>query len=273
MIRHYARSIPAVYKAYKNLQFFYYQYHLHIANKQDRGNPLDQHSIPYPPAKLRWRVHGDFGLQGFVDIGQKNGSDIIDALARNDKRLADFNNILDFGCGCGRVIRHLHRQSQASQFIGTDIDHEAVSWCQENLPPNAFYTNDFQPPTRFADGQFDFIYAVSVFSHLDEDMQFAWLHELKRITRVGGIILLSVHGPACYRQFTPIENNTLKTKGFLFCVSQTGPLKMDGLPDFYQTTYHSKEYIQREWGKIFTLLDYVEKGINDHQDAVLLLRG
>ena len=272
MIRQLARSIPFVYKTYGYLQYLYYEYLLNKSTKHDLENHLDQDGIPYPPAKLRWRVHGAFDLQSFIDVGLRDCTDIVDLLSRIDKKVSDFNSILDFGCGCGRVIRYLRKHTNFSRICGTDIDNEAVIWCQKNLLPLTFYNNPFEPPSSFSDARFDFIYAISVFTHLDEDMQLAWLNELKRITKVGGIILLTVHGPSCYGKFTNAESNVLKTKGFLFHVSQTGRFKMDGLPDFYQTTYHSREYIYREWGKIFTVLDYIDQGVNGHQDAILLLK-
>ena len=62
----------------------------------------------------------------------------------------------------------------------------------------------------------------------------------------------------------------LETRGFLFEVLETGWLKRDGLPDFYQASFHSKEYVLREWSKYFEVLAYAEAAISMHQDAVLL---
>jgi len=43
------------------------------------------------------------------------------------------------------------------------------------------------PPMSYEDNMFDFVYSISIFTHLPEDMQFAWLQELQRITKPGGI--------------------------------------------------------------------------------------
>ena len=51
---------------------------------------------------------------------------------------------------------------------------------------------------------------------------------------------------------------------------QTGRFKLDGLPDFYQDTHHSRAYIEDTWSKYFTIIGYVERGMNKHQDAVIL---
>jgi SAM-dependent methyltransferase len=51
---------------------------------------------------------------------------------------------------------------------------------------------------QFEFGRRDFsgrlIYALSVFSHLDEPLQRAWLAEFRRLLRPGGLLVLSVLG-------------------------------------------------------------------------------
>ena len=41
-------------------------------------------------------------------------------------------------------------------------------------------------------------------------------------------------------------------------------------PDFYQTCFHTTEYIRREWSNFFDVSDYIEQGINDAHDLVVL---
>src|SRR6266545_70131 len=43
-----------------------------------------------------------------------------------------------------------------------------------------------------------------------------------------------------------------------------------GLPDFYQLSFHTREYIEREWPKDFDLALYHPRGINSHQDVSIL---
>jgi SAM-dependent methyltransferase len=226
--------------------------------------------FPLPPARLRFRVHGFTDRESFLQVGKNCANDLKSALQRIGIDFDSFTDILDFGCGCGRVVRFLHNPSEPQRFSGSDIDPESIEWCQRNLPFAVFKVNEHKPPLPFGEKQFDFIYAISVFTHLDEENQFAWLNELKRVARPGAIIIATTHG--CYTQ-TSLDaqaRERLADKGFLFSVEATGRFKADGLPDFYQTAYHTEQYIRLNWSKVFQIRDYIERGINSHQDLVVL---
>jgi SAM-dependent methyltransferase len=176
-------------------------------------------------------------------------------------------SILDFGCGTGRVIRNVEGKAAASRLVGVDIDESAIRWCRRHFQGVTFDTIDPEPPLPFGDRAFDFIFAVSVFTHLDEALQFRWLRELSRVLRPGGIFVASVHGDhhraggkRCFDM----------TRGFAFTRVHGRFLKNDGLPAFYQDAQHTRGYIEREWSRFFTVLGYEERGMADHQDAVVM---
>ncbi|MEJ2750095.1 MAG: class I SAM-dependent methyltransferase, partial [Anaerolineae bacterium] len=166
---------------------------------------------------------------------------------------------MDFGCGPGRTLIHFRDAASSSRFYGTDIDSEAITWCQQNLTQVAQWrTNKAEPPTEYDDDSFDLIYAISVFTHLDEPLQLAWLAELKRILKPGGLLIGTVHGSFySHDNFSPEQKACMDEKGFLYTVGSRGTLKLDGLPDFYQTAFHTKAYIFHEWSKFFRIVKYV----------------
>ena len=100
--------------------------------------------------------------------------------------------ILDFGCGCGRVIRNWARLDVDA--AGSDLSGSAIVWCRENLSFARFETNGLSPPLAFGDASFDLAYALSVFTHLPEAIQHDWMDELRRVVRPGGFVLLTMHG-------------------------------------------------------------------------------
>ena len=181
----------------------------------------------------------------------------------------DFKSVLDWGCGCARVLRWLCWPKTKCRFYGTDISQEAVEWCRKNIPFAKFERNNPLPPLPFPDGSFDLIYGISVLTHLDEAFQFAWLKELGRVAKPGAIIILSTHGDIFGQLFlSRLEYERLSKKGFLYtkAVEKGG---VHGLPSFYQTTFHTRQYVENKWGKFFTLLLYAEHGAK-HQDLIVM---
>jgi SAM-dependent methyltransferase len=180
-----------------------------------------------------------------------------------------FEAVLDFGCGCGRVLRWLKPEFTSARMFGTDIDRAAVAWCGEHLPGIAWSVNAGLPPIGYAAQSFDLIYAISVFSHLDEDFQFYWLNELRRITKPGGIVLLSIHSSFYLDNLEAAMVAEIKAKGMLFVVS-------DGwkniFPDWYQIALHTKEYILDKYARYFDILEYIPGGMNTAQELVVLQR-
>jgi len=225
---------------------------------------------PPPPKHLQVRVVGGY-VSGFIESGYSICQDLGAALEPAGKRLADFSTILDFGCGCGRVIRALKALLPAADLYGTDIDAEAIAWLTANYRTfGTFAVAPHLPPLPYEDGMFDLVAGLSVFTHLPEEMQFSWLSELRRITRPGGHLILSTHGEIHYGKFPPELLEIMRTRGFYYSDFGFNYGKSISLPDFYQTSFHTHDYIRREWGKFFDVLDIQPVRLQQHQDTVLL---
>jgi SAM-dependent methyltransferase len=220
------------------------------ADLKDRANGSRAH---LPPAELRYRVGASPDAEEFVRIGRTCASDIQSALRKVGRELESFKRILDFGCGCGRTLVHMKDLSANAQFDGTDIDVKAIKWCERNLKFAHFSLSRETPPIDYAADTFDLIYAISVFTHLDEKYQFQWLEELRRIAQPGAMIVLTLHGA---------KND----QDFLFERSYEEGL----FPAWYQNTYHSQKYIFENFGKYFDVLGHFPQGLNDFQDVVVL---
>jgi SAM-dependent methyltransferase len=222
---------------------------------------------PYPPANLRRRVHGADDLESFVGVGKAVAGDLERHLLTAELGCRDAR-VLDFGCGCGRVLRFLARD-RGWRIHACDVDAEAISWCRLNLAQRArFSTNAPAPPLPYPAGFFDFVYSISVFTHLPEDLQLGWLEELRRVTRPGGHLLLSTHGEGLFHLVSRRGRRTLREHGFYYCAIG----KTEGLPDFYQTSFHHRRYIERQWSRFFEIVRIEENGIAGRQDAILCRR-
>ena len=122
---------------------------------------------------------------------------------------------------------------------------------------------------EFADASFDLIYAISVFTHLDEAHQLGWLSELQRVTRQGGYVLVTLRGTYQHARMSPQQLAHLREFGFTF--EHMPNNSMAGVfPDWYQTATHTREYVERVYSRYFDVVDYLPNGLDQCQDVVTL---
>ena len=153
--------------------------------------------LPLPPADLIVRVAGTADVDWFLE-GGRLGYETVRQHAPDG-----LESVLDFGCGCGRVTRYW--LGAGVRVAGSDLNEDAIEWCRRNLPFARFELNGLAPPLAFDDGAFDLVYGLSVFTHLPEELQVAWLHELSRVLRLGGRLLLTTHGDRYRDRLDPPE--------------------------------------------------------------------
>ena len=162
-----------------------------IARGQEQPPATDDNGVPIPPLKLMARVVAHADWRAFLKTGEHTAT-ALDGHGRDGGMgFADARDILDFGCGSGRVIRHLPKLTDASLF-GVDYNPSLVNWCAANLTGD-FRQNQLHPPLSFPDAHFDIAYLLSVFTHLRLETQREWLTELARVIRPGGLAMITFH--------------------------------------------------------------------------------
>lgn len=185
--------------------------------------------------------------------------------------------ILDWGCGSARVVRHF-AADPSFQATGVDIDPFNVDWCRSTFGKIAdFQTIAPMDVCPFAAGSFDVVYGISVFTHLNPDSERFWLAELHRLLRPGGMAIMTVHGEMTF--FKSINDfwvfDRLVHEGFVDA-GACNDLDVNGKPtvdeNLYRNVFHTRAYLQREWGRHFTIVDYIPGGAAAHQDYVVMIR-
>jgi len=132
-----------------------------------------------PPQEL-WMGYGKTAEE-HLSSGEVDISTMLQLLNDSGYGVDRLHRILDWGCGAGRMIRWLKNIATTGEVWGADISSAHIFWCKRYLsPPFNFFTTTTIPHLPFEDRYFDFIYARSVFTHVD-DLAEAWLLELRRI--------------------------------------------------------------------------------------------
>jgi SAM-dependent methyltransferase len=215
--------------------------------------------------KLNFMVTGTPDVEWYVKSGWLAAQSIRLALGRNEIPIDAMATILDFGCGSGRVIRYW-RELPAAVY-GSDYNPDLIRWCERHLRFARFQVNKPLPPLEFPSNFFDLIYALSVFTHLDEVAQLAWMHELRRVAKPGGHVIITTHGgyPSYLRQLSSGE--LARFQAGQVVVREAGDVGSNAY-----AAYHPAGYVRSTLAKGFAVVSHTEGGAlgNPYQDLYLL---
>lgn len=233
--------------------------------------PDDRQAPLLPDPERRRRVAGNesaeiFRLEGFTTFKK------LDLALRKvaGAGLSQFHNVLDWGCGCGRLARNFYLLPEA-KLTGIDIDADNLNWCKEHLPFGEYRRAPLHPPTDLEATAFDLLIGISVFSHLTERHQFEWLRELHRLAQPGAFLLMSVLGEttACQTQLDPARWQEWRQTG----IFSFGNIDLQGYiedDNYYCNTYMTADYIQRTWAEFFQVVEIIPGYIGNQQDLVIM---
>jgi SAM-dependent methyltransferase len=151
--------------------------------------------LPIPPKEMMFCGDGDFRAIGAEFLG-------------HFVRLADLqphDRVLDIGCGIGRMAVPLTQYlTEDGRYTGVDIVADGVDWCRQAISPtypnfefahldlhNPLYNpggrmqaHEFRFP--FSERSFDFIFLVSVLTHVDAAVLLNYAREIARLLAPGG---------------------------------------------------------------------------------------
>lgn len=207
-------------------------------NKGQISNTLRKFGLLYPLDKLRFKIEknrNDKANQEFKSnnpnvllppdylmyesfqinykkyyFGGKETAEWVLGQIRNHKNL-EGKNILDWGCGPGRLIRHLPELLNYKSYVyGTDYNQESIEWCKENIENVEFNQNKLGAKLPYKNDFFDAIYGISIFTHLSKEMHFKWFEELKRVLKPEGIILITTQGNNFKTKLSKRERNNFE---------------------------------------------------------------
>lgn len=236
---------------------------------------------PIPDIANIHRVSGPTSDQAQYLIGGLTTFHQIAAILRIDfqRELSSFSTILDWGVGCGRVLRHFHESTALLgiesndnwRLIGLDIDGINIEWCKTHMGDAA--TFDLLSFSGFdvEASSVDLIYGISVFTHLAEHEQHRWLAEIHRILKPGGVAIFTIHGECVYyREPESIALPFVEKFGFFDGISDAAI--GEDRDSYYRATFHSRQYVYKEWSAYFDIKNFYPMANAFRQDFVVLAK-
>jgi SAM-dependent methyltransferase len=222
-------------------------------NRQYRkgiGEVVD--GLPLPAGELISNVTGIPDVAWYLVSGKLSAEDVIGSLRINGIHLCSLRSILDFGCGCARVTRHMFKLEN-SVIYGVDVDRKAVEWCQDHFSKDHFKISNYLPGLDFPDSSFDLVYAISIFTHLTTEFVIQWLVELKRLITRGGYLIFTTMGNKFIGSLTKAEKHQFLRGS---PVVKTSIYSSSNLC----RAYHPYDFILKELKNDFTLIDFSAAG-------------
>lgn len=105
------------------------------------------------------------------------------------------DNVLDFGCGNGRLLAFLKEKSNIN-YQGVDVSTGLIEKAKElNSDENAIFSkiNPSQTSLAFEDNFFNAVYSIAVFHHIpSKELRLYLAKELFRITKREGVVVITV---------------------------------------------------------------------------------
>lgn len=147
--------------------------------------------LPMPNRLRMMRIGNTSDWKFFYENGQTHAKAFVAAAQEHGADPAQWSRVFDWGCGCGRIARHITGLTPAT-VVGRDIDRYCVSWCQQHLPGD-YAACDLDPPLDVAPASIDFAYGYSVITHLPANVQRLWFAELGRILKPGALLIVTFH--------------------------------------------------------------------------------
>jgi SAM-dependent methyltransferase len=171
------------------------------------NSKLDDLYPEAPPSELLLQISSSGDRKAFSDSVRHIIQDSNKHLTQAGFDFAQFKRVLDFGCGVGKFSIGAHNLGFNQRLFGCDIDKKCIEWCKNNLAFLNCTLTDLYPPLPYESASFDYIFALSVFTHMRLDLQFSWARELYRVLKPRGVLQFSTHGPGFVGLFTWISRN------------------------------------------------------------------
>jgi SAM-dependent methyltransferase len=225
-----------------------------------KNNP----EFPTPPDSLLFET-GSLHYHSYQISGQEAAAEI-ESLCKVFS-VSPIQSILDWGCGVGRVTRHLPSYFPNANIVGADANPDCIQWLQNNIPAIQWLQSNAADQGETLTGTYHLIIALSVLTHLPANEQTNWLKKLHNLLHPEGLVWLSTHGKAYLHQLTHQQKKQLSEQGII-------TLGADKKGNRQMRTYHTYPGMKLLFGRDWEIVMFYDgqkfPGILGGQDAWLL---
>ena len=178
------------------------------------------------------------------------------------------------------MTRHMAHERPKIKIYGCDINRLHVEWCNSYLPPSiTTFQNTSIPSLPLESNSVDMVTAYSVFTHI-EALETAWLMELRRILRPGGIAWITLHTEHTLIKMTPewplwapvMKHPDAGRRFDPEARSFNGNrlvLRWSLSRSYSSNIFYREEYIRRCWSRVMEVVEFHQR-LSSYQDVVIL---
>ncbi len=201
--------------------------------------------FPFPyPAPLLFECFGKVDFYRFDESGKeaaRNLSGLISPLIAP-------RVIVDAGCGLGRITNRISAHFPEAKLIGCDVNDRMIRFNQAHFPTVTWLVNKPDHPFPIGDSEADFVFSLSVVTHLNEQSISHFFGEVNRILAPGGLFLFTTIGSfysekklvgrelEAFKSGKPVYRGDVANTSRLF------------------TSYHPDSYMEKMIAPYFTLI-------------------
>jgi SAM-dependent methyltransferase len=199
----------------------------------------------------------------------------VDQACRNHLGHGIEGRVLDYGCGWGRLLRLLPWYVEPEQIYGADPWDQSLDICRKHRVPGHLAFCDYVPTRLPFLGNFDLIYAFSVFTHLSEKTADAVLKTLRGQIDDKGMLVITIRPPEYWNFHQDWRNGSSReqmlerhqNEGFAFIPHELEAIDGDIT---YGDTSMTLDFIRRRWPQ-WKIVDTTLNASDPLQTLVFLL--